>query len=172
MNLLSLYRKIKRINAPGKKFEKKREWRNITANTTYIKDDINPEAQKFKKQARAEENIICYLLKHPEDCEKTAAEAPPEIFVTSFNKKIYSALIEAMSGNDKFTLSSLAETFPPDEMGRISGITAKNREFDIDSKVFSDCVEVLKNTKPESVSSQGEISDNDLLDIFRSKSKK
>ncbi|MDD6098796.1 MAG: DNA primase [Oscillospiraceae bacterium] len=156
----------------NKKFEKKREWRNITANTTYIKDDINPEAQKFKKQARAEENIICYLLKHPEDCEKTAAEAPPEIFVTSFNKKIYSALIEAMSGNDKFTLSSLAETFPPDEMGRISGITAKNREFDIDSKVFSDCVEVLKNTKPESVSSQGEISDNDLLDIFRSKSKK
>lgn len=55
----------------SKRSEKKREWRNITANITYIKDDLNPEAQFHKKEARAEETIICYLLNRPEECEKS-----------------------------------------------------------------------------------------------------
>lgn len=156
----------------SKKYEKKQEWRNIKANTTYIKDDINPEAQRFKKEARAEENIIYYLLRHSEDWEKISSEAPPEIFVTEFNRRVYTALLSRMKDCEKFTLSLLADEFSSAEMGRISGINARNREFDVNSTVFSDCAAVLKANTASTVSDGNNITDDDLLDLFRSKSKK
>ncbi len=149
--------------------EKKREWRNITANTTYIKDDINPDAQKFRKEARAEENIIYYLLKRPEECDKIAEEAPPDIFVTSFNKRLYSALLDRMKQSEKFTLSVLAEEFSAGEMGRITGITARNRDFDINYDVFTDCIQVLKSHSQSALNSGDDISNDDLLSLFKSK---
>lgn len=154
----------------SQKFEKKREWRNITSNATYIKDDINPEAQKYKKQARAEENIIYYLLKRPEDADKISKNAPPEIFVTSFNKRLYTALLDRMIKYENFTVSLLADEFSPEEMGRISGIEAKNREFNINANVFYDCISVLKQHTP--TDNKDEISNDDLLGLFKAKSKK
>ncbi len=148
---------------------KKREWRNITANAAYVRDDINPETQKYRKQARAEENIIYYLMKRPEECEKIAEDAPPEIFVTSFNKKIYTAMLEKMKSSTKFSISMLADEFSSDEMGRISGIEAKNRDFDINREVFDDCVDVLKKASADSRSADGEITNDDLLELFKSK---
>ena len=156
----------------SKRFEKKQEWRNIKANTTYIKDDINPDAQKFKKEARAEENIIYYLLRHSEDWEKISSEAPPEIFVTEFNRRVYTALLSRMKDYEKFTLSLLADEFSSAEMGRISGINARNREFDVNSAVFSDCAAVLKKNTASAVSDGNNITDDELLGLFRSKSKK
>lgn len=156
----------------SKRNEKKREWRNITANTTYIKDDLNPEAQYHKKEARAEETIICYLLNRPEECEKIASEAPPEIFLTSFNKRIYTAILDIIKSCEKFSFSLLSEKFSPEEMGRISGISAKNREFDINSDVFADCVKVLAQRPADINTGRSEITDDELLGLFKAKSKK
>ncbi len=153
------------------RFEKKQEWRNIKSKTTYINDIINPQAQKFKKEARAEENIIYYLMKRPEEAEKISAQAPAEIFITPFNRKVYEAILGRIKESGVFTVSMLAEDFSPDEMGRIIGIEARNREFDISPQVFSDCVSVLRNcsANPES---DNNISNEELLDIFKAKSKK
>lgn len=156
----------------SRRSEKKREWRNITANTTYVRDEINPEAQKFRKEARAEENIIYYLLKRPEECEKISAEAPPEIFITPFNKRLYEAMLSRMKNSERFTISMLADEFSPAEMGKISGIEAKNRDFNINSDVFADCVNVLKKHSASHISQENEISNDDLLGLFKSKSKK
>ena len=71
-----------------------------------------------------------------------------------------------MSGGDRFSLSLLADEFSPDEMGRISGIDAKNREFTIDSTVAADCVKVLKEYKSPA---GDQLSDEDLSDLFKSK---
>ncbi|MBQ8296366.1 MAG: DNA primase [Ruminococcus sp.] len=155
----------------SERFEKKREWRNITANTTYIKDDINPEAQKLRREAKAEEFIIYYLLKRPEEWERIAHEAPPEAFVTSFNRRVYTALLDRMKQSERFTLSMLADEFSAAEMGRISGIEAKNRDSDINSQVFSDCANVLKKYRPAAVTDSGELSNDSLLQLFKDKSK-
>lgn len=156
----------------SKKFEKKQEWRNITANTTYIKDNINPEAQKFRKEARAEENIIYYLMKRPEEYDKISQEAPVEIFITPFNKKLYETVLMKIKECGVFTISMLAGELSPEEIGRISGIEARNREFDISPEVFSDCATVLKKQTRSADSGSNEISNEDLLDIFKAKSKK
>lgn len=151
------------------KTEKKKEWRNITASATYVKDDVNPDAAVFRKESKAEETIIHYLLKHPEEYDKIEREAPPEIFVTDFNKKVYTALLDRMRASHSFTISLLADEFSAGEMGRISGIEAKNRELTINYNVFTDCVETLKQSAPRL---SDDISDSDLINIFRSKTKK
>ena len=147
---------------------KKEEWRNIKAQTTYVRDDVNPEAVRFRKEAKAEETIITYLLRRPEEAETIGAAAPPEIFVTPFNKRVYTALLNAMKESEKFSLSLIADVFTPQEMGRISGISASNREFSITEKAMLDCAEALRKHKNEP-GDKGSISDDDLRDLFSQK---
>jgi len=147
---------------------KKNEWRNIKAQTSYIRDDINPDAVSNKKEARAEETIISYLLKRPQEHEDVEKLAPPDTFVTAFNKKVYTALLTRMKNSDKFSLSLLSDEFSTEEMGRISGIAAKKREVAVTREVVSDCAAVLKSNRP---AGKGELSNNELLKLFRSKNK-
>ena len=147
---------------------KKTEWRNIKAKTTYIRDDINPDAVSNKKEARAEETIISYLLNRPQEFEDVEKLAPPECFVTAFNKKVYNALLERLKNSDKFSISLLSDEFSTDEMGRISGIAARKRDIAITRDVVADCAQVLKNNRP---SSNGNLSNDELLELFRSKNK-
>ncbi|MBP5378085.1 MAG: DNA primase [Ruminococcus sp.] len=147
---------------------RKNEWRAIKAQTSYIRDDINPDAVSNKKEARAEETIISYLLKRPQEYEDVEKLAPPECFVTAFNKKVYKALLERMKNSDKFSMSLLSDEFSTEEMGRISGIAAKKREVAVTHDVVADCAQVLKNSIPKA---EGELSNDELLKLFRSKNK-
>ena len=147
---------------------KKNEWRNIKAKTSYIREDINPDAVSNKKQARAEETIISYLLMRPQEYEDVEKLAPAECFVTAFNKKVYKALLERMKNSDKFSISLLSDEFSTEEMGRISGIAAKKREVAVTLDVVADCAKVLKENRP---AADGELSNDELLELFRSKNK-
>lgn len=149
--------------------EKRSEWRNITSKAAYSRDDLNPEAQDHKKEAKAEENIIYFLLKHPAEAAEIEKNAPPDIFITALNRKIYTALLEKMKTSEKFMLSLLAGEFSDEEMGRISRIDVTNREFTINRSVFADCINVLKSYRS---SDSKNMSDDDLRKLFKSKSKK
>lgn len=153
----------------SKRAQKRNEWRSITAQTTYIRDDINPEAVRCKKEARAEETIIYFLLKRPEEWAETEKIAPADIFVTPFNKRVYSAILERMKNCENFSLSSLNNDFSEAEMGRISGIAAKNREITVSREVVNDCAAVLRNSNTRT---SDELSNEDLISIFRAKSQK
>lgn len=160
---------IENILSQSRRKEKKNAWRSIKSGITRMNDDINPEAVKFPKESQAEENIIRFLLRRSEDYQDIMNEIPPENFVTSFNRKVYTAVLDRVKENGKFSLSMLAEDFTPDEMGRIAGIDAKNRDIEISRQVVSDCAEILK--KSGSVSQKEDISIEDLQKLFASKKK-
>ncbi len=147
--------------------EKQNQWRTIKAQTAVSHDVINPEASKHKKEARAEEIIICRLMRHPEEADKLRETAPPEIFVTQFNKKVYEALLNIADNAKEISLSIIGDEFSPDEMGKISGIQAKNRDMTISAASVADCANVLKNHK--SLKTAEDISDDDIRNIFASK---
>ena len=146
-----------------------KEWKNITTQTTLVRDDINPDAVKHKKEARAEETIISYLLRRSGEAASIAQDAPPDIFVTDFNRRVYSALLDKMSSSDNFSISLLADEFSVDEMGKITGMDARERELSITPQVFRDCIAVLRNSRSSNASSDGSISDDDLRNLFNSK---
>lgn len=146
--------------------EKKREWNNVVAET-FRSDEINPESVSHRREASAEEEIIRYLLKYPERIDIISKKAPPEIFITNFNKKLYSALCRIMKESEHFTVSMLADEFSLAEMGRISGIEAKNKDITASEQGFEECAEVLK-----SYNKNENLSDESILERFQKKGKK
>lgn len=149
--------------------EKNTEWRNIKAKTTYSQDDLNPEASAHKKEARAEECIIYFLMKHPGEAAEIGDKASPDIFITSLNKKIYAALLEKMKNSDMFTLSLMAGELSDEEMGRLSRIDVLNREYSVNRGVLTDCIKILKDYSSSDFTN---MSDDDLRKLFKSKSNK
>ena len=70
---------------------------------------------------------------------------------------------------DKFTILMLNGEFTQEEMGRISGIAAKNNDLPITFEGVLDCAEVLKKSKP---TPSDELTNDELMSKFRSKNKK
>ncbi|MDE7138032.1 MAG: DNA primase, partial [Ruminococcus sp.] len=150
--------------------EKKNAWRSTVSEVTRKNDNINPEAVKFRKEASAEENIIYFLLKRPEDYQDIEKEIPPEFFVTPFYKKVYTAVLKHLKADCIFSLSLLADEFSTNEMGRISGIIADYSDKGINRQVVSECAKVLKNTD-SSNKNDTDLSNDDLEKLFASKKK-
>ena len=150
--------------------EKKGEWEKIKNQTTRHTDEINPQAKDFRKEAKAEETIICKLMRNPEDASKLREQVPPDIFVTDFNRKVYEAILEIADTQKEFSLSILNEVFSAEEMGKISGIRAKNEGIEINNASITDCAAVLKNHV--SLKTAENISDDELKNIFTSKNRK
>ena len=145
----------------------------IRETAAVLPDRTNPEASQHLKESKAEETIICWLLKHPENVIDISNKAPPDIFVTHFNKKIYTGLINKMTEYNMFTISMLSDEFSIEELGEISGMEAKKRDIDITADVFADCINILQNYHKNPHKTNGEdLSDEDLLKLFQSKAKK
>lgn len=150
--------------------ERRKEWRNMTSGV--IKDDLNPDAKLYPKQARAEECVIAYVCAHPDGAKDVFGRLMPEEFATSFYRKVYSALKENFTSRGECDPWSLGGEFSADEMGRISSIIARSREITVDSMVLEDCVRLLK--KGVNKIGTWDMSDEEFSEYFAklSKSKK
>ena len=148
-----------------KNIKQKLEWESTKRSLTK-KDEINPEAAIFSSQSKAEEFIILYLMKNPDRLNDITAKIKPEEFVTEFNKRVYLAVTDAVRNSSEFSLSLLSDSFSDAEMGRISGMAARNRDITINENTFSDCVDVLKKFDRNSVfAKDSESSDDDLRSL-------
>ncbi len=147
--------------------EKKKQWTDIKA-STYRNDQLNPEAARFPKESKAEESIISYLIRNPEEHEEISQTAPPDIFVTPFNKRVYNAVLAAVREHENFTVSLLSDEFTMEETGRITGMTAKTKDTPVTREVFNDCARVLREHTSKS---PDDLSYDDLKKLFDSKKK-
>ena len=148
-----------------KNIKQKLEWESTKRSLTK-KDEINPEAAIFSSQSKAEEFIILYLMKNPDRLNDITAKIKPEEFVTEFNKRVYLAVADAVGSSAEFSLSLLSEIFSDAEMGRISGMAARNRDITINENTLNDCINVLKKFDRNSVfAKDSEISDDDLRSL-------
>lgn len=151
----------------------KLEWES-TKRSLIQKDEINPEAAKHAGENKAEEFIILYLIKNPDKLSEIQEQITADEFVTSFNRKVYTAVSDAIKNSSDFSLSLISDAFTDAEMGKISGIEAKNRELTITGQTLTDCIRVLKNYNKNSVfNSNSDFSDDDLRSLqMRMQSKK
>lgn len=152
------------VNAYIKKLyrsENRKEWKRIESGRIK-RDDINPDAAKFPKEAKAEEGIIAYMLNHPGSRQNIFERLTPENMVTGFHRKVYEKMYEDFKNGEESTLSSFGGEFSSEEMGRISYILAKSREIVIDSSTLEDYINTLLKSKPPN-SSQESMSDDEFL---------
>ncbi len=161
-----LYSHIQNTLKKSAKSAEQKAWRKIKAVTI---NAPHGEKEKSTKEQNAEKNIIYFLMKRSDDYQEIAEKIPPELFVTDFHRKVYTAILGIMkSGCSNFSLSLLAENFSADEMGKISGIMAHCRDKDINNAVISQCADVLKNSHRQ----DDRLTDDSLRRLFDSKRKK
>ena len=121
---------------------KKQAWRNVQ-NAALTRDPVNPDAVSHRREAMAEETILCYLFRNPDMLEKVQEIIPPEHFVTAFNKRVYTFLSEQLSKGYTYSLSLFGEDFTPQEIAYITRISVDLEQVEINDKTVSDCAEIL-----------------------------
>ena len=110
-------------------------------------DDINPQKHRNKKVCKAEESIISILMLHPDFYEKAYGNISSELFLTEWNKKLFSAVWDSLENGRSFDLSVLGEEFSPREIGEASRIMQISNQISNAEKLFFDSINVLKQEK-------------------------
>lgn len=144
--------------------EKKQNWNAMMAKSSF-RDELNPEAPKYQREAKAEEQILAYLFLHPDLLPEVEKRLKPEHFFTSLHRKIYEVFCERMPETDTFSVSMFRDACSDAEMGRITGIMAHNAEVALTADTLNDCIRLLLQAKEHEKINADQLSDDDLLSI-------
>ena len=154
---------VARLMKSREKSEKDLKWSGITARTVnHFSDDVNPDAKKYPREAKAERGILAYLFDSPERLDEIIKKIPPDRFVTAFNRKVYSAFAEKAKNTEHFSISVFTDEFSNEEMGKISEIIAKSRDITITDEVVEDYIRVVLS-HDEGIGDDENLSDDDFL---------
>lgn len=126
---------------------KKREWNEVQSGKALYQDRINPQKASHLKAAMAEEQILVYLLRNPDGLKTALNSLAPEDFVTDFNRRVFTIILQKGQETGEVDLSVLASELKPEEMGKISGLLAKSREMDNTRQQLLDSIQVLKDNR-------------------------
>ncbi len=137
-------------------------------------DRINPDAMKNIKGATTEEQILGILLLYPEYIAKPPASTlTKELFITEFNRQVFSALIELLERSESFDISDLNEFFTPEQMGRIHSMYRKRKELTVnDTTTLTQLIAALKKEKEKETAKKAEdITVDELASYLQAKRK-
>lgn len=144
--------------------EKKQSWNAMMAKSSF-RDELNPEAPQYQREAKAEEQILAYLFLHPDLLPEVEKRLKPEHFFISLHRKIYEVFCERMPETDTFSVSMFRDACSDAEMGRITGIMARNAEVALTADTLNDCIRLLLQAKEHEKINADQLSDDDLLSI-------
>jgi DNA primase len=148
--------------ASRKKRENKRQERDLTIAVNRGLEKVDPERAKHLREAKCEDEILGCLFKNPDKLEWVLEKIKPENFVTSFNKRIFTALTEKIKQFGHIDISDFSGDFSPEDMGRISRIL-QGASLNFDEKVMTDYIKALLDCaeKPDTVKIK-QMSDEEL----------
>ncbi len=148
--------------------QKKNRFNEIVKETVTPKDVVNPERAKHVRATRAEEVLIASLMMNPDFYRKIKDELSEDLFVTQFNRRVFTALAQRLENGRSIELSMFAAEFTPEEMGRLAQFGAMGGTISNTVAECNDCIKVLKEEKAKSaVVNAAELSDEDFKNLFR-----
>ncbi len=114
-----LQKEIERKRYQKRKARQKKEIDSVVK-PVYTKSETNPERRLHPRAVKAEEELLSVLMVHP-DLKTKLGGLSNEDFVSSLNRRIFTAVMEAIARPDgKFDPSFCGDDFTPEEMGYIS----------------------------------------------------
>lgn len=136
---------------------------------TDLKDKNNPEREKNIRAARAEEIIIASLARNPDFYRKLRDKLSADIFVTDFNRRIITSLIDKLENGKGIELGFFADEFSPAEMDSLTRIFRLGDEIGNTPEECEECIEVLKNCKKTPTVKASDLSDEEFRKLFNKK---
>lgn len=132
-------------------------------------DKVNPEAVKSPRAAEIEERIIGIIMLYPEHISAVGERLNPEAFVTDFNRRVLTKLLE-LYREDRFDLSYLNEDFDSDAIGRIREMEHKRRMVSANGiDALGSLIDALAEEKHKTAVKNGEV---DFLERIKAQRRK
>lgn len=114
-------------------------------NSLTAHDKINPDADKYPTEEKAERGIIAYLFHSPDKLKKILAQITAEDFPTAFNRKLFETLKNRIENNVSTDISSIGGEFSAEEVGRIMCIVKEADILPYTNERLNDYINVLIN---------------------------
>lgn len=149
----TLLAKIAQLKKGRMKAEQKREIKKVVERR-FDRDDINPERFGNERAVAAEELIISILMIHPDMYSTAVGILTEDDFVSDLSRRIYRAVCEQLKNGQSFSISALGDSFSSREVGLISKLMNTGFSGNDPKAVLIDCIEVLKNEKAVTASTQ------------------
>lgn len=146
---------------------KKTNWRSLSTQVQ-MRDPVNPDANAHRREAKAEELLLCYLFRNPDALKDVLRQITADNFVTELNRRVFTCFCDAIQNGSSFSLSIFSEQFSTGEMGHITGILAVHNDIAISEKAVADCIQLLKQYQPEQTSAE-DISDEEWAAALKRK---
>lgn len=125
--------------------KQKQNQTNINKELAGANDNINKEKVKNIKVANAEEALIAYMLKYEDGLDFCKKNIEPDKFITDFNKRVYSVIIQK---NRAINMTDLSADFNSAEMGALSKILMK---YDLVQMSQKDALEYINLVKEQGI---------------------
>lgn len=161
--------KIERAKrAKKQKNEFYREVRDSVINQGDKINKVNTQRTKALRAAKAEEILIASFMSDPELYRKLESKLTPELFVTDFNRRVFSAVSERIKNGRPVGLSFFASEFTPEEISVIARIETVSTDISNSVRECEDCINVLKKEKNRHIDVKpSEMSDEDFMNLFK-----
>ena len=152
---------VEQIRRKNKRETVARESREAQASLKNYGDRINPEASSDPRAVAAEEAVLGLLILFEEYrsvVEKGEIPLSDEHFITSFNRRVFHAVMERHSSPAGFRFELLGAEFEPDEIGRIEKMEVARRQLSQNGpEVFRSAVSVLKGISERKEKAGGDL---------------
>ena len=137
---------LTQVNSAIRRKQRKKEreeWNDIQTNKAVLQDRINPQKSQMLREALAEEGILAFVFRHPEELSYVLSKISEQDFPTDFNRRVFSAIADKIKESQEIQLGMIAPLFTPEENADISKILAKNSEKALTKPVVDDYIDVL-----------------------------
>lgn len=145
--------------------EETQEWRDIEMNREMVRDRINPEKAQNIRAATAEEGILSYMLRHPDECGRILEAVADDDFVTTYDKRVLGAMRTLHEEHADITLTTLSTLLSPEEASGVARILARSSEAPVTAAMVEDYIRTLAEERQKL--SKDEVSAADPSEIER-----
>lgn len=135
-------------------------------------DAVNPDMARRTRAGRAEEAILGLVQLNPEFILKAEKEGilNEEMFVTEFNKRVYSAVREVYLADGRFDISVVGDRFNAEETGRIVKLLVQRQQLsDNGYEVLRSCAQTLTDASDDP---GGDATIDDIMELIKKKNKR
>ena len=158
-----LHQQVDRTIRSKRRLEATKEWKDIIEHTVRPEPQ-QPQSGNHLRERKAEERILFYILSKPEESAWIVDEIKPEQFSSALFQQVLNAFQESVRQQTSFSLSSMGDVLSEGEMGKLSGIAARNQEVPVTKEEVQDCIRALHPGVPETVETN-----DDLLKLIQKK---
>ena len=124
----------------------------------------NPDKKRFPRAVKAEEYLLASLLANPAYLRKFSSRLGEDIFLTDYNKRVFSVLKNRIENNLSLMPSSFADDLSEEGVAYISMLLALTSQLGGTERAFTDFLTILAQEKKKAMRADGgALSDADFL---------